>query len=95
MNFTIATNYCLELCKERGKAMFKARLFSFEDSGIYFKKYGISPDKHFDRLCKNYGTDAAVEIVDRNMQKAWESKRKKEKEEEERQQRILDMECPF
>lgn len=75
--------------------MFKAKLFSFEDSGIYYKKYGISPDRHFDRLRKNYGTDVAIEMVDRNMQKAWESKWKADRKREREWQCVPDAECPF
>lgn len=75
--------------------MFKAKLFNFRDSQIYFKKYGISPDKHFDKLCEIYGTAVAVEMIDRNMMKAYESKWKKDREKEEREKRVLESECPF
>ena len=50
--------------------MTKARLFSYAHSQIYYKKYGIDPDRHFDRLCRRWGSDAAVDIVDGNMKKA-------------------------
>ena len=50
--------------------MTKARLFSYRHSQIYYKKYGIYPDRHFDQLQKKWGSDAAVEIVDGNMKKA-------------------------
>lgn len=50
--------------------MVKAKLFSYAHSGIYYKKYGISPDLHFDKLREKYGSKVAVEIVDRNMEKA-------------------------
>lgn len=57
--------------------MTKARLFPYREAQIYYKKYGINPDRHFDRLCEKYGTDAAVGIVDRNMKNAlfpkWET----------------------
>lgn len=68
--------------------MKKAKLFPYAQSGIYYKKYGISPDRHFDRLREKHGSKAAVEIVDRNMFKALEEKRINE-------QRILERECPF
>lgn len=77
------------------KLMFKAKLFNFRDSQTYFKKYGISPDKHFDRLREKYGTDTAVNMIDENMMKAWKSKWKEEEKQKEREQRILETECPF
>lgn len=77
------------------KSMFKAKLFNFRDSQTYFKKYGISPDKHFDKLRENYGTAVAVEMIDRNMMKAYESKWKRDREKEERERVQLDAECPF
>ncbi len=75
--------------------MVKARLFPYRHSQVYYRKYGISPDRHFDRLCETYGTDAAIEIIDSNMLKAFESKWKEDKEREEREKRILESECPF
>ena len=68
--------------------MVKAKLFSYAHSGIYYRKYGISPDLHFDKLREKHGAKAAVEIVDRNMLKALEEKQRNE-------QRILERECPF
>lgn len=49
--------------------MTRAKLFSYKHSQIYYKKYGISPDRHFDILRKRWGADAAIEIVNRNMEK--------------------------
>lgn len=68
--------------------MTKAKLFPYAHSGIYYKKYGISPDLHFDKLREKHGTKVAVEIIDRNMYKAL-----MEKQENERC--ILERECPF
>lgn len=75
--------------------MFRAKIFNYRDSQTYLKKYGISPDKHFDRLREKYGTDTAVKIIDENMMKAWKNKWKEEEKQKEREQRILDAECPF
>lgn len=68
--------------------MTKAKLFSYNDSQIYFRTYGINPEKHFDRLCRNYGTAVAVEIVDENMLKALQKKWKE-------RQSSLEDENPF
>lgn len=75
--------------------MIKAKLFSYSDTNTYYRKYGITPDRHFDRLREKYGTDVAVGIVDRNMIKALECKRKRDIEKEKERQRILESECPF
>lgn len=75
--------------------MFKAKLFDYRDSGIYYKKFGISPDKHFDKFCERYGSDTAVRMIDENMIKAWKSKENEDRKKAEREQRILDAECPF
>lgn len=74
--------------------MTRARLFDYRNSQLYYKRYGIDPDRHFDKLCGKYGTDVAVDIVDRNMMKIWES-RKKEAEKQNRFERCSDAECPF
>lgn len=74
--------------------MTKAKLFDYRNSQLYYKRYGIDPDRHFDRLCEKYGTDVAVDIVDRNMIKIWEG-RKKEAEKQNRFERCSDAECPF
>lgn len=68
--------------------MVKAKLFPYAQSGIYYKKYGISPDRYFDKLREKHGSKVAVEIVDRNMLNALEEKQRNE-------QRILESECPF
>ena len=75
--------------------MIKARLFSYRDSGIYYKRFGISPDRHYDKLRESYGADAAIEMIDRNMMKAWEAKWNEDRKREEERQRILESECPF
>ena len=75
--------------------MLKAKLFSYKYSNIYFQKYGISPDKHFDRLRETYGTDYARETVDVNMENALLSAWLEEQQREEERQRILENECPF
>lgn len=75
--------------------MTKAKLFNYRDSQLYFKTYGINPEKHFDKLCEKYGTDTAIEMIDRNMMKAYESKWKRDKEKEDRERAQLDAECPF
>lgn len=75
--------------------MTKAKLFNYRDSQLYFKTYGINPEKHFDKLCEKYGTDTAIEMTDRNMMNAWKRKWKADREKEEREKRILDSECPF
>ncbi len=75
--------------------MFKAKIFNYRDSQTYYKKFGISPDRHFDRLREKYGTDVAISMVDKNMMKAWQDKWKEEAAREERERRILDAECPF
>lgn len=74
--------------------MTKARLFDYKNSQLYYKRYGIDPDRHFDKLCEKYGTDVAVDIVDRNMMKIWES-RQKEAQKQNRFERCPDSECPF
>jgi len=71
--------------------MFKAKLFNYRDSQTYYRNFGISPDKHFDKLCEKYGKDVAVEMIDRNMLKAWENERKRK----ELELRALESECPF
>ena len=84
--------------RKGSKTVTKARIFLYEHAQIYYREYGIDPDKHFDRMCKKYGTQTAVKIIDRNMEKAFEKKWKKDKEmeeREEREQRILETECPF
>ena len=76
--------------------MTKARIFLYEHAQIYYREYGIDPDKHFDRMCKKYGTQTAVKIIDRNMEKAFEKKWNKEWEQRQpREQPILETECPF
>lgn len=68
--------------------MVKAKLFSYQDSQIYYYNYGINPEKHFDKLCEKYGSDTAVKMLDENMIKAWEKKRKRESE-------LMERENPF
>lgn len=75
--------------------MTKSKLLNYRDSQLYFKTYGINPEKHFDMLCEKYGTDTAIEMFDHNMVNAWKRKWKEDREKEEREQRILDSECPF
>ena len=58
--------------------MFKAKLFNYRDSGIYYKKFGISPDKHYDKLNERYGKDIALKMIDANMLKAFKTKWKEE-----------------
>lgn len=74
--------------------MTKARLFDYHDSKLYYKKHGIDPDKHFDKLCEKYGTHVAVDIVDRNMIKIWSDNIKKAKQAD-MFERVSEAECPF
>ena len=75
--------------------MFKAKLFSYKYSKIYFLKYGITPDNHFDRLREAYGINYARETVDANMENALLSAYLEEQQREEERQRILNAEFPF
>lgn len=75
--------------------MAKVRLFDYRESGIYYKKFGISPDMHYVKLCEVYGRDTALKTVEENMEKAFESWWEKEREKAEEEERILDAECPF
>lgn len=73
--------------------MFKAKLFNFRDSQNYLKRYGISPEKHFDKLHEQYGKDIAVEMIDRNMMRIWEDQMKEGKKGSFEQ--CSTAECPF
>lgn len=75
--------------------MTKAKIFLYEHAQIYYRKYGIDPDKHFDRMCEKYGIEVAGEIIERNMIKAFECMWKERREKEKEQQCILESECPF
>ena len=78
--------------------MTKARIFLYEHAQIYYREYGIDPDKHFDRMCKKYGTQTAGTSIDTTLEKACENKWNKDKVREapdQREQRILETECPF
>lgn len=75
--------------------MTKGRILDFRNSQLYYRKFGIDPDKHFDMLCEKYGGDVANDIFDRNCIRMWEDGIRKEKEREEREQRELEAECPF
>lgn len=78
----------------RGKEnMTKARLFDYRDSRKYYNRYGIDPDRHFDKLCEKYGVDVAVDIVDRNMLRIYEDGCKKGKKGE--FEPCGGAECPF
>lgn len=73
--------------------MTKARLFDYKDSQRYNKRYGIDPDRHFDKLCEKYGVDVAVDMVDRNMMRIYEDEFGKRKNGEFEQ--CGGAECPF
>lgn len=73
--------------------MFKAKLFNFRDSQNYLKRYGISPEKHFDKLREQHGKNVAVEMIDRNMMRIYEDEFGKRKNGEFEQ--CGGAECPF